>query len=75
MQCRGFLGGVLAPLSKAGLHLVRNVLTVLAKSILVQLELTAAASAAGTGIHKKVLGTSNDTNTFTLRTGWYHKNS
>ena len=69
MRCPGFLGGVLAPLPKAGLHLVRNVLTVFAKSVLVRLELTAAASAAGTGIHKNVLGTSNDTNTFTLRNG------
>ena len=33
----------------------------LAKSILIPLELTAAASAADTGIHKKILGSGNTT--------------
>ena len=36
--------------------MVKSVITPLAKSVLIPLELTAAASAADAGIHKKILG-------------------
>ena len=49
----GFLDRVLGPLLKTGLHLIRNVIKPLAKSVLTPLGLTAAASAADAGIHKK----------------------
>ena len=41
---------------KTGLRLIKNVITPLAKSVLIPLGLTAAASAADAGIHKKILG-------------------
>ena len=41
---------------KTGLPLIKNVHTPLAKSLLIPLGLTAAASAADAGIHKKILG-------------------
>ena len=50
----GFLGKLLGPLLKTGLPLIKNVITQLAKSVLIPLELTAAASAADPGIHKKI---------------------
>ena len=40
---------------------MKNVLTPLAKSVLIPLGLTAAASAADAGIHKKILGSGNTT--------------
>ena len=49
----GCLGKLLGPLLKAGLPLIENVIKPLAKSILIPLGLTAAASAADAGIHKK----------------------
>ena len=50
----GFLGRLLGPLLKAGLPLIKCVIKPLAKSVLILLELTAAAaSAADAGIHKK----------------------
>ena len=52
-QSGGFLGKSLGPLLKTGLPLVKNVITLLAKSVLIPLGLTASASAADTGIHKK----------------------
>ena len=55
MQSGGFLGKLLRPLLKSGFPLMKNVLKLLAKSILIPLGLTAAASAADTGIHKKTL--------------------
>ena len=54
-----FLGRLLGPLLKAGLPLIKNVIKPLAKSILIPLGLTAAASAADAGIHKKILGSGN----------------
>ena len=42
---------LLVPLLKTGLPLIKNVIKLLAKSVLVPLGLTAAASAADTGIH------------------------
>ena len=41
---------------KVGLSLIKNVLTQLAKSVLIPLELTAAAWLADAGIHKKGYG-------------------
>ena len=45
---------------KTGLPLISNVIP-LAESILIPLDLTAAASAANAGIHKKILGSGNTT--------------
>ena len=53
IQCDGFLGKILGPLLKTGLPLIKNVTKPLAKSVLIPLGLTAAASAADAGIHKK----------------------
>ena len=44
---------LLGPLLKTGLPLMKNVIKPLAKSILIPLGLTATASVAGAGIHKK----------------------
>ena len=59
IQSGGFLGRLLGPLLKTGLLLIKNVIKPLAKSVLVPLGLTAAASAADAGIHKKILGSGN----------------
>ena len=56
IQSGGFLGKLLGPLLKTGLPLVKNVIKPLAKSVLIPLGVTAAASAADAGIHKKILG-------------------
>ena len=56
MQSRVFLSKLLGPLLKTGLPLMKNVLKPLAKSILIPLQITAAAAAADTEIHKKTLG-------------------
>ena len=56
IQLGGFLGRLPGPLLKTGLTLIKNVIKPLAKSVLIPLGLTAAASAADAGIHKKVLG-------------------
>ena len=53
IQSGGFLGRLLGPLLKAGLPLIKNVIKPLAKSVLIPLGLTAAASAADARIHKK----------------------
>ena len=64
MQSGGFLGRSLGPLLKTGLPLIlnvtglpliSNVIKLLAKSVLIPSGLTAAASAADAGIHKKNL--------------------
>ena len=49
----GFLSKLLGPLLKTGLPLIKNVITPLAKSVLIPLGLTAAASAADAGRDKK----------------------
>ena len=61
IQSGGFLGKLLGPLLKTGLPLIKSVIKPLAKSVLIPLGLTAAASAADPGIHKKVLGSGNNT--------------
>ena len=55
IQSGGFLGRPLGPSLKTGLPLIKNVIKPLAKSVLIRLGLTAAASAADAGIHKKIL--------------------
>ena len=49
----GFLGRLLGPLLRTGLPLMKSVIKPLAKGVLVPLGLTAAASAADAGMHKK----------------------
>ena len=60
IQLGGLLGRLVGPLLKTGL-LLKNVIKPLAKSVLIPLRLTAAASAADAGIHKKILGSGNMT--------------
>ena len=54
-QSGGFLSRILRPLLKIGLPLMKNVLKPLAKSVLIPLELTAAA-ATDAAIHKNTFG-------------------
>ena len=56
IQSGGFPGRLLGPLLKTGLPLIKNGIKPLAKSVLIPLGLTPAASAAVAGIHKKILG-------------------
>ena len=53
MKSGGFLSRLPGPLLKAGLSLMKDVITLLAKSVLIPLGLTAAASTADAGIQKK----------------------
>ena len=61
IQAGGFLDKLLGPLLKTGLPLIKNVIKPLAKSVLMPLRLTAAASAADAGIHKNISGSGNTT--------------
>ena len=61
IQTGGFFGRLLGPLLKTGLPLIKSVIKPLAKSVLIPLGLTAAASAADAGIHKKILGSGKPT--------------
>ena len=61
IQSGGFLGKLLGPLLKTELPLIKIVIKALAKSVLVPLGLTAAASAADAGIHKKISGSGHNT--------------
>ena len=61
IQSGRFLGKLLGPLLKSGLPLMKIVITPLVKNVLISLGLTAAASAADAGIHKKMLGSGNTT--------------
>ena len=54
IQSGGFLGRLLDPLLKTGLPLIKNVIKPSVKRVLIPLGLTAAASAADAGIHKKI---------------------
>ena len=58
IQSGGFLGKLFGPLLQTGLPLMKNVIKPLAKSVLIPLELTAAADA---GILKKILGSGTTT--------------
>ena len=51
VQWGGFLRRRLGPLLKTGSPLIKNLIKLLAKSILIPLGLTAAVLAADTGIH------------------------
>ena len=53
VQSGGLLGRLLGSLLKFGFPLMKNVLKSLAKSVLIPLGLTAAASLADTGIYKQ----------------------
>ena len=53
MQSGGFLGRILDPLLKTGLPSIKNAIKPLAKNVLISLGLTAAASTADAGVHKK----------------------
>ena len=53
IQLGAFLGRILGLLLKRGLLLMESVVQPLAKSVLISLGLTAVASAADAGIHKK----------------------
>ena len=66
MQSGGFLGRLLGPLLKTGLPLIKNVIKPLAKSVLIPLGLTATASAADAGIHKKILGSGHNNTTLIM---------
>ena len=55
IQSVGFLGRLLGLLTKTGLTLMKNVIKPLGKIVLIPLGLTAAASTADAGIHKKIL--------------------
>ena len=61
IQAGGFLGKLLGPLLKTRLPLMKSVIIALAKSVFIPLGLTAAALAADAGIHKKILGSGNNT--------------
>ena len=61
IQSGGFLSKLLGPLLKTWLSLIKNLIKPLAKSVLILLGLTAAASASDAGIHKKKLGCGNTT--------------
>ena len=66
VQSGGFLGRLLGPLLKTGLPLIKNVIKPLAKSVLILLGLTAAASASDAGLNKKILGSDRQNNIITL---------
>ena len=66
IQSGGFLGRLLGPLLKTGLPLMKSVIKPLAKSVLIPLGLTAAASAADAGIHKKILRSGHNNNTILI---------
>ena len=66
IQSRGFLGRLLGPLLKTGLPLIKNVIKQLAKSVLIPLGLTAAASVADAGIHRKILGSGHNNTTLII---------
>ena len=61
IQLGGFLSRSLGLLLKTRLPLIKNVIKSPAKSVLIPLGLTAAASAADAGIHKKILGSGTTT--------------
>ena len=75
-QSGGLLGKFLGPLLKTRLPLMKNVLKPLAKSALIPLRLTTAASAAGAAIHKNVFESGMTTLIISNEEYvWYHENS
>ena len=76
MQSGRTLGRPFGVLLKAGFPLMKSVLKPLAKSLLIRLGLTAAASAADAGMHKIALRIWDASiNNFKWKIGWYHENS
>ena len=63
VQSGGLLGRRFGPLLKIRLSLIKNVIKALAKSVLIPLGLTAAASVGNSGIHKIILGSGKQNNT------------
>ena len=61
IQLGRFLGRILSLLLRTGSPLMKNIIQPLAKSVLIPLELTAAASVTDAGIHKKILGFGHNT--------------
>ena len=51
-----FFGRLLGPLLKTGFPLIKNVIKLLAKSVLIPLGLSVAASATDVAVQKKILG-------------------
>ena len=74
IQSGGFSWRLLGPLLKTGLPVVKNVVKPLAKSILIiTLGLTAEASVADAGIHKKYYDQEYDnTNNMKWWNSWYY---
>ena len=60
IQSGGFLSRLLGTLLKTGLPLIKNVIKPLAKSVIIPLGLTAAASAADAGIHTTLIISNNE---------------
>ena len=60
IQSGRFFGRLLGPLLRTGLAIMKSVIKPLAKSVLVPLGLTAAASVADAGIHKNILGSGHN---------------
>ena len=61
IQSGGFLVRLLGSLLKTGLPFIKNVIKPLSQSVLIPPGLTAAASAADAGTHKKILGSGHMT--------------
>ena len=77
VQLGGFLGRLLGLLLKTGLSLMKNVLKLLAKSVLIPLGLTAAVAAIDAAIQKKILDSViryDYTNNLKWKNDWYHEN-
>ena len=72
IQLGGFLGRLLGPLLKTGLPLMKSVIKPLVKSVLIPLGLTAAASAADAGIHKKILESGHNNTTLIISNDEMH---
>ena len=75
MKSGVFLGKLLGPLLKIGLLLIKNVIKPLPKSVLIPLELTAAASAGEAGIHENLRIWICNFNNIKWRNERYYKNS
>ena len=75
IQSGGFLGRPLDPLLKTGLSLMKTVIKPLANCVLIPLGLTAAASTADSGIHKKILGSGQNTTLVVSNDGRHFKDS
>ena len=66
IQSGGFLGRLFGLLLKTGLPLIKSVIKPLAKSVLIPLGLTAAASVADAAINKKILGSGHNNTTLII---------